>query len=83
MLRADVQSMSIDQGTMSSLLGTLSRATRVLNDGDPTNDMEACIPLHNFTSLVTLYLSQGKLTTDEASQLLLLANNIRLAIGCK
>ena len=78
-----MQNMPVSQGTMSSLIGTLSRATRVLNDGDPTNDMEACIPLHNFISLVTLYLSQGKLTTGEASQLLLLANNIRLAIGCK
>jgi len=83
MLGGDVQNMPVSQGTMSSLIGTLSRATRVLNDGDPTNDMEACIPLHNFISLVTLYLSQGKLTTGEASQLLLLANNIRLAIGCK
>jgi len=82
-LADDVGGMPASQATKSSLLGILSHAQQVLNDNDPSNDLSACVHLDTFIKQVNLYLSQGKLTAAEASELLLLANSIKLAIGCK
>ncbi len=83
MLAGDVQSLPIDHGTKASLLGGLFGAKRALTDGKTSNDPLACVYLDTFEVKVKLYVGQGKLTTDETSQLLYLASSIRLALGCK
>ncbi len=71
----------------SSLVAKLGSALTFLTDNSPNNDKGACTQLDGFITAVNTYASTGRLTPQQASELLhtlpYSAQEIKTAIGCK
>ncbi len=76
-----INSLNLPQGTATSLISKLNAATTILNDGNPTNDVNACTSLHDFENEVKAQ-SGKKIKSSDATSLIAFAKQIETAIGC-
>ena len=81
-LISDIADMGLPAGVANSLSAPMDQVSTVLNDSNPNNDTAACGKLDAFISQVNAKAQSGKLTSDEASQLLEAANAIKTSEGC-
>ncbi len=76
-----VQSLSLSPSLEAHLLQPLNNAWNNLNDGNPSNDIAVKALMNSFKMKVNIALSQGKLTAQQAQELIDQANAVIAAIG--
>jgi hypothetical protein len=82
-LISDVENLEgIPDGTKTRIVAFLEKALALLDDNNTRNDPRACNRLDGFQDRVDNNESRGRLTTDQSTDLITRAEDIRDLLGC-
>jgi hypothetical protein len=77
-----IDGMDLSKNTHKSLMALAKGASQILDDDNPHNDSAACGKLGAFIHQLKAKEKNGKLSTEQADQLLEMAGSIQKQIGC-
>ena len=77
-----IGSMGLTAGTATSLAAPLGQISKLLSDGNPSNDGAACGKLGAFINQVDAKTAAGQLTAAQATALTGAATAVKISLGC-